>query len=68
MELRSVPAKGQWDMNAITCEMKPKMTRDSLGSHFGRRDLARSGYAGARRRDREETVSECPVDFGANTA
>ena len=47
-------------MNANTCEMKPKMTRDSLGSHFGRRDLARPGYAGARRRDREETASDMP--------
>ena len=47
MELRSALAKGQLDMNALTCEMKPKTTGDSAGSRFGRRDLLRGAAAGA---------------------
>jgi len=34
-------------MDAITGEMKPKTTRDSVGSRFGRRDLLRAAAAGA---------------------
>jgi quercetin dioxygenase-like cupin family protein len=34
-------------MNANTCDMKPKTTRDRVGSRFGRRDLLRAAAAGA---------------------
>jgi quercetin dioxygenase-like cupin family protein len=34
-------------MNANTCDMKPKTTRDSVGSRFDRRDLLRAAAAGA---------------------
>ena len=34
-------------MNANTCDMKPKTTRESVGSRFDRRDLLRAAAAGA---------------------
>lgn len=34
-------------MNANTCDMKAKTTRDSVGARFGRRDLLRAAAAGA---------------------